>query len=118
MKEIHTEIEIKAPPERVWQVLTDFAKFPTWNPFIRTVEGESRRGAQLKVYIQPLDRKGMTFKPVVLKAEPNQELRWLGHLLISGLFDGEHSFIIRSLGEGRTRFVQNERFTGMLVPLF
>jgi hypothetical protein len=28
MKEIHTEIEINAPAETVWRVLTDFAAYP------------------------------------------------------------------------------------------
>jgi hypothetical protein len=36
----------------------------------------------------------MTFRPTVLNAETNRELRWLGHLLAPGLFDGEHSFTI------------------------
>ena len=60
----------------------------------------------------------MTFRPTVLVVEPERELRWLGHLLVPGLFDGEHQFEIHSLGPGRVRFVQQERFTGVLVPLF
>ena len=35
-----------------------------------------------------------------------------------GLFDGEHSFVIRSLEEDRVRFVQREAFRGLLVALF
>ena len=54
----------------------------------------------------------------MLSAEPNHQLRWLGHLFVPGLFDGEHSFIIQSLEEGRVRFVHRESFRGMLVPLF
>jgi hypothetical protein len=118
MKELRTEISINAPPERVWQLLTDFASFPQWNPFIRRASGEPREGAQLEVYLQPSGAKGMTFRPKVLKAEPNRELRWLGHFLIPGLFDGEHIFTIEPLDAGRVRFVQRELFTGMLVPLF
>jgi len=38
----------------------------------------------------------MTFRPTILKAEPNRELRWLGHLLVPGLFDGEHIFTIET----------------------
>jgi hypothetical protein len=118
MKQLRTEIEINAPAERVWQLLTDFASFPQWNPFIRRASGEPREGAQLQVYLQPSGAKGMTFRPKVLKAEPNRELRWLGHFLIPGLFDGEHIFTIEPLGAGRVRFVQRELFTGILVPLF
>jgi hypothetical protein len=70
------------------------------------------------VYLQPSGAKGMTFRPKVLKAEPNRELRWLGHFLIPGLFNGEHIFTIEPLEAGRVRFVQRELFTGLLVPLF
>jgi len=118
MKELRSEIEIQASAERVWQLLTDFPSFPQWNPFIRKASGAIRVGERLEVSIQPSGASGMTFRPTVLKAEPNRELRWLGHLLISGLFDGEHSFTIEPLGASRVRFTQREVFTGLLVPLF
>ena len=118
MKELRTEIEIQASAERVWQLLTDFPSFPQWNPFIRKASGKVQVGERLDINIQPSGASGMTFRPTVLKAEPNRELRWLGHLLISGLFDGEHIFTIEPFGEGRVRFTQREVFTGLLVPLF
>jgi hypothetical protein len=117
MKEIHTEIEVNAGAEKVWRVLTDFAAYPDWNPFVRRVEGEVNVGSRLHVYIQPSGSSGMSFRPTVLVADPNREFRWLGHLWLPGLFDGEHSFLIKPLGEGRVRFVQRERFGGLLVPL-
>ena len=118
MKELHTEIEINAPAERVWEVLTDFASYPRWNPLIRWASGVPRTGEQLAVRIQPSGTRGMTFRPKILNAEPNRELRWLGHLFVPGLFDGEHSFTIEPLGHARVRFVQREIFRGLLVPLF
>jgi hypothetical protein len=118
MKELRTEIEIQASAERVWQLLTDFPSFPQWNPFIRKASGDIRVGERLEVKLQPSGASAMTFRPTVLTAEPNREFRWLGHLLISGLFDGEHIFTIEPLGEGRVRFTQREVFTGLLVPLF
>jgi hypothetical protein len=60
----------------------------------------------------------MTFKPTVLKVENERELRWFGRLLLPGLFDGEHIFRIEALADGRTRFTQAERFTGILVRAF
>jgi hypothetical protein len=84
MKEIHTQIEISASAERIWQVLTDFAAYPQWNPFIRKVEGEIKAGVRLEVFIQPSGRRGMSFRPAVLTAEPDREFRWLGHLWVPG----------------------------------
>ncbi|MDP3104258.1 MAG: SRPBCC domain-containing protein [Candidatus Methanoperedens sp.] len=111
-------MSITAPPSRIWHLLTDFASYPQWNPFIRRASGELREGAQLEVYLQPSGARGMTFRPRVLRAEPDRELRWLGHFLIPGLFDGEHIFTIEPLEAEGVRFVQREIFTGLLVPLF
>lgn len=116
--ELHTEIQINAPPERVWRLLTDFASYPQWNPFIRRASGKPEKGEHLEVYLQPEGARGMTFRPLVLAAEPGRELRWLGHLLIPGLFDGEHIFIIEPLVAGGVRFIQREILTGLFVPLF
>jgi len=60
----------------------------------------------------------MTFKPTVLAADAERELRWLGRLGVPGIFDGEHSFRLERLPDGGTRFVQAERFRGVLVGLF
>jgi hypothetical protein len=101
----------------VWRVLTDFAAFPDWNPFIRRVEGEVNLGGRLRTTVEPRRGKRMTFRPVLLAVKPSEELRWLGHLGVPGLFDGEHTFAIERLGDGSVRFVQSERFGGLLVPL-
>jgi hypothetical protein len=118
MKELHSQIDINASAERVWQPLTDFASYPQWNPFIRRISGESTTGERLKVRLEPPESRGITLRPEVLAAERNNQLRWLGHLFVPGLFDGEHSFVIQSLEEERIRFVQREIFRGLLVPLF
>jgi hypothetical protein len=115
--ELNSEIEIKASSVTVWKLLTDTARFPGWNPFIRRLQGELKVGQKLVVFIQPSGTRGMEFKPVVLKVEPNRELRWLGRLIFPGLFDGEHIFQIEPSGDGRVRFRQREIFSGILVPL-
>lgn len=117
MRELFTEIEISAPPESVWRILVDFNQFPAWNPFIRKIEGELKEGSRLKVRIEAPGSSGMTFKPVLKKVVLNRELRWLGHLIIPGLFDGEHAFEIFSLDDRKVRFVQRETFRGLLVPI-
>ena len=118
VRELRREIEIDAPPERVWAVVSDLAAYPEWNPFIRRVGGELREGARLDVRIEPPDARAMTFKPTVRAVEANRELCWLGRLVLPGLFDGEHSLRIEPLESGRSRFIQSERFTGLLVGLF
>lgn len=118
MKELRTAIEIDAPADAVWAILTDLGQFAAWNPFIPEAEGEVREGARLKVRIAPPGGKAMTFTPTVTKVEPGREFRWLGRLLLPGLFDGEHIYEIEPLAEGGVRLVHREAFRGVLVPLF
>lgn len=117
MKELRSEIEIATSAGQVWEILTDFAVFPQWNPFIRRAWGNPVEGERLDILMQPSGARGMTFSPTVLKVVTDRELRWIGHLFVPGLFDGEHIFTIEPLGTGRVRFTQREIFTGLLVPL-
>ncbi len=112
-KKIQTEIIINAPKEKVWKVFTDFENYPYWNPFITSLTGEVNAGNTIKVELG-----GMTFKPKVLAYEKEKELRWLGHLMFKGLFDGEHIFELKDNGDGTTTFMQSENFNGLLVRIF
>ncbi len=116
-REIKTEIAINASPDKVWVILNDFVNYPQWNPFIKSIKGEVKVGIKITVRIEPPNAKGMTFKPKVLAYETNKELRWIGHLLFSGLFDGEHKFELIDNGNGTTTFIQSEKFNGVLVGL-
>ncbi|TLZ53383.1 MAG: SRPBCC domain-containing protein [Methanobacteriota archaeon] len=117
MKELRTEIDIDASAEHVWAALTDFAAFPEWNPFIRRIEGTLAVGSRLEVSLGASGTKPMTFRPTVLRVDPNRELRWLGRVGLPRIFDGEHIFEIEPRGPNRVRFVQRERFRGLFVPL-
>jgi hypothetical protein len=118
MKEVSTGININAPASKVWKILTNFGDYPEWNPFLRWLHGDVSAGKKIAVRITPPGANGMTFKPTVLKFVANKEFLWLGHLLFPGLFDGEHIFELIDNGNGTTTFVQRERFSGILIPLF
>ncbi len=115
--EIATTVDIAATADRVWEVLTDFPACPAWNPFITRITGAPTVGAKLHTFLKPPGGRGMAFKPTLLAADAPRELRWLGRLLVPGLFDGEHRFRIEEIGPGRVRLHQSESFRGVLVPL-
>jgi len=117
MRTLEARIDIDAPVDRVWAVLRDTAAYAEWNPFIRTIEGALQPGSRLTVRIEPPGGSGVTFKPTVQAVEPNQLVRWLGRLLLPGVFDGEHSLRLEAINSDHTRFIQSERFGGLLVPL-
>lgn len=117
MKELYSIIEIDAPVNKVWGILTDFDSYPEWNPFIRKIKGIVEEGQKINAFFQLQDSKGTSFSPAILNVEPNRELRWLGRFILPKLFDGEHIFELKELENNKTLFIQREKFRGILVPM-
>jgi hypothetical protein len=116
LKEVRTEIELKASPERVWQVFTDLASFRDWNPFIKEAEGELKVGSKLRIVLYPPGGLRMELRPEVLSVVANMEVSWRGR--IPGVFTGEHRFTMKRTGDNGTRFIQRSTFAGLATRLF
>lgn len=112
-KEIKTSIDISAPSEIIWSVLTNFQAYPDWNPFLTSVEGDFEVGNTIKI-----TAGGMKFKPEVLTYNEYKEIVWLGKFLVNGMFDGEHRFTIIDHQDGTSTFQHEEKFSGVLVGVF
>ncbi|QKF59332.1 SRPBCC domain-containing protein [Aliarcobacter lanthieri] len=115
--EIKTYITIHSTPNKIWQELINFKEYKNWNPSIIDINGELYENKTLKIVVK-IDEKTMIFKPKILKYEENKELRWLGKIFLSGIFDGEHYFLIKDNNDGTTTFIQGEKFSGILIPFF
>jgi len=113
-RSIKTEIVIDAQAEKVWATLLDHQSYPEWNPFIKKISGSTKEGNNLAVTIQSEGNSPMDFEPVVLVNNKDQEFRWVGKLFVSGIFDGEHYFILEKVDGNHTRFIHGENFTGIL----
>jgi hypothetical protein len=110
-------IDIDAPADVVWGVVHDVARYPEWNPFVRRVEGLVAEGERVHVTVRVPGKRLMTFKAIVLRLDPERELRWRGRWLLPALLEGDHSLTVQSLAEGRARFRTREYVTGLLLPL-
>ncbi|HYQ46608.1 MAG TPA: SRPBCC domain-containing protein [Polyangiaceae bacterium] len=113
--EIRSELEIAAPAAEVWGILTDFPRYQEWNPFITEIESDGVVGGSLRLLLSLPEGRDYRLKSTLLRIEENFELRWRAHLLFPGLFDGEHFLRLIELDPRRTRFVQGENFSGVLL---
>lgn len=116
MKELTSEIEIDAPPEVVWRVLTDFDAYGDWNPIEIEMKGRPIEGTILEHTSQLPGSKPMRFRPTIVEVAPERALAWVGRVVLPGLFDVRHRFALEPLGEDRTRLRQSEQFWGLLIP--
>jgi hypothetical protein len=102
-REMRTQIDIDAPPESVWSVLTAFKAYGEWNPAIIAVSGDVRVGSRLTLRFQPPGARGYTFRPRLLVVDRLRELRWAGWPRMPFVFETEHYFAIDPQDERRSR---------------
>src|SRR5688500_5595082 len=115
---IRSAIEIRAPLETVWRVLSDFPSYREWNPHLREVRGRPRQGGRLMVLSQPPGARALALRPRLLIWRPPYEFRWRANFISRHLFSGEPGFRLEAHAEDRVRFVHDETFRGLLVPLY
>ena len=107
---------IDAPPEAVWAVLTDLARYPEWNPLFGEAAGELAVGQRITLRSTREDGRRVTTRPRVTAATPGEELRWTGRPagIPPGLLAAAHSFTLKP-GNGGTLVLQREEVRGFMV---
>lgn len=111
MKEYHTKVDIVAPVEKVWNVLTDFEKYDNWNPLVSNVTGDIAEGGTIYATITPLEN---TFAAQLLSFKRNQELVWQGKRVAAFLLAGQHYYRLKERSTSLTTLEHGEYFTGIL----
>jgi hypothetical protein len=106
------EVNIRAPAEKIWSLLTDAQGFPRWNSTVTGIEGQIREGERLRLSVPGTDR---TFTPKVSGVVPNERMTWTGGF--APIFKGVRTFVLRPRNDGSTDFAMEERFSGLMLPL-
>lgn len=118
MRELRTEIDISAPPTKVWRIITDFQRWNEWNPIVNQASGVPSLGSKLSMTMRGEDGKdSMKYAPVVKEVDEPRFFRWRGVMMAGLLFTNDKIFELEETSSG-TRFVHSERFGGILVPVF
>ena len=104
---------IDAPPERVWSILTNAARYKAWNKAVVSIDGMIAEGQTISLV--SIANPKRTFNLSITKATP-PVLVWSDGMPM-GLFKGERTFRVDPR-EGVTHFEMTEVYTGLLAPMF
>lgn len=104
---------IAAPSDRIWALLTDARRFPSWNTTVKSLEGEIALGNKLSLRVT-LDPK-RAFSPKVTKLDPAREMEWSDGF--APMFRGIRTFTLTPKGDGTTEFAMREVFSGVMLPM-
>jgi hypothetical protein len=114
---VRVELIIPASRRAVWDVLTDFARYPEWNPFTIGVGTSGRIGDPVDLDVM-LGGKRMKMRERMRVFEPMHRVGWGLQILGGRLLDCTRVQELEDAGEGATRYVCHESFRGLSVPLF
>lgn len=102
---VHTSIEIDAPHDVVWGVLTDFDRLPEWSSGLQSLEGDFRDGGQVTVKFRMMGRD-QVYHHELKFFEDGAQFGWSDPLSMG--FTDRHVYRVEPLLNGRTRFIQTD----------
>ena len=106
-------INIQAPQERIWSLLTTAAEWPNWNSTIESLEGTIALGetVKLKVPYAP----GRTFNLKVKELVPQQKMVWGDGM--APMFKGVRTYKLTPQSNGSIDFSMVEAIGGIMLPM-
>lgn len=119
MQKITTEIEISAPPSKVWSILTNINKWQEWSPIISYSQGEASVGSKLSITMMGKEegKDGPKYNPKITDLNEPNYFRWRAHMMTGFVFTNDKIFELEETKTG-TRSIHTETFKGLLAPIF
>lgn len=106
-------INIQAPPEQVWILMTDTARMLTWNSTIVSLEGNITLNDKIKLK-STLD-PNRTFTLKISELTKPQKMVWEDGF--APMFKGVRTYLFIARPDGTTDFSMTEVFSGLMLPM-
>jgi hypothetical protein len=111
----HT-VDVAAPAEVVWQVLTDLPRYPDWNPFQRRCRGSLEPGSPIAMQAR-LGRVWVFTVERMLTVDPGVGFSYAMYPLPFGLLHSLRSHALESTSPVTTRYHSRFELSGRLVSV-
>ncbi|MGO4612599.1 SRPBCC family protein [Nocardia sp. 2YAB30] len=113
---IDLAVDIDAPAELVWQVITDFPRYGEWNPFVSECRSSLVPGEPIDmlVHIGGSRRKQREW---IRSHTPGRELGYSMKPVPAGALHSLRSHTVTPLADNRTRYESHFELAGWLHPV-
>ena len=118
MHEIKTEIEIAAPPEKVWEALSDINTWQDWSPIINKSSGVAQVGSKVDITMMGKEKgqDGPQYSPEITQLEEAKYFHWRAKMMAGFIFTNDKVFELEKTATG-TKLIHKELFKGLMLPL-
>ena len=109
---VHVTIDIDAPIDHVWSVLTDFAAMPQWSTTFQGLEGPFEKDGDVTAVFRMFGRLTPIRHPLIYwENGPRRKMfGWSAPTAEGGKITDDHKYIVESLGADRTSFTQSDAY--------
>ncbi len=114
-KSVRSEINIQAPIETVWKVVTNTSEYAEWNSVMILLDGNIKEGNTVKYQFTQEEGKSYEIPSKVKIIEPEKLLNQFGG--IRGVLTFNHKYIFEKDGD-KTRLTIHEVYRGIMVPFW
>src|SRR5262245_21778753 len=91
-------VDIEAPAERIWRLLTTANDVARWNSTVTSIEGDIVEGERIRLKVPGTDR---VFTPRISGVVPCEKMTWTGGF--APMFKGVRTFELTPGDGGSTR---------------
>lgn len=113
---IDHSLEVNAPPETVWEVITDLPRYGEWNPFVRACRSTLKPGDPLQMEVR-LGNTTRQEEEVIREYDEGRGFAYSMRPPPLGALASFRSHRIEPLGEGKSRYYSHFELKGWLSPV-
>ena len=118
MQEVKSEIEIAAPIEKVWNIITDINQWAEWSPIINQASGNTAMGETLNITMcGDKDKESQNYSPVIIELDKPRCFHWQAKMVAGFIFTNDKIFNLEETTTG-TRLIHRELFDGIFASVF
>ncbi len=110
-------LEVAAPAETVWRVVTDLPRYPEWNPFVVACRSTLEPGTPIVMRVRVLPFVAQAQRETVFEHVPGRRLRYGIDPLPLRALASDRAHEVEPQGPDRCRYVSRFALTGWLAPL-
>ncbi|MFQ6394996.1 SRPBCC family protein [Nocardia sp. KC 131] len=114
---IDASVDIDAPVELVWEVITDLARYGEWNPFVPECRSTLVPGEPIDMLVQVSGAKPRRQREWIRSNTPGHELSYSMKPVPLGALHSLRSHTVTALEDNRTRYESHFELAGWLQPV-
>lgn len=110
-------LDVAAPAATVWGVVTDFSRYPEWNPFVIACRSSLEPGSPITMRVRVLPFVAQPQRETIFEHVPGRRLRYGIGPLPLGALASDRSHAVEAAGDARSRYVSRFELRGWLAPV-